>query len=241
MAEDAHLPAAGAARTPDSQLCVPGWSGQRDAYTCADWVCVSVSGSEPRKAAQNGPSARNSGIRYGGERSGRTKKARLRIFGTEFGREARTLFRGAGARTLTFPKTVRTVQDSALRGLRSLRSTVLNEGLETVSECAFEMSGVESVRVPASVRELRRSAFKLCESLRSVSLQEVLVSASMRDIGTQAFSGCKKLAVFRLARGSRLASVGCSALAGTHVKRNSVWLPPETRVSPDAFENSRRW
>ena len=198
---------------PDQQPRVPGWNGQRDAYTCADGVCVAVSGSEPRKAAQNGPSARDCGIQYGGKGSGGAKKARLRIFGTEFGREARTLFRGAGARTITFPKTVRTVQDSALRGLRLLRSTVLNEGLETVSEYAFEMSGVESVRVPASVRE----------------------------IGAQAFSECKKQAVFRLARGSRLTSVGCSALAGTRVERDSVGLLPETRVSSDAFKNSRRW
>ena len=164
----------------------------------------------------------------------------------------------SGLGELRTPVGLRKIGPEAFCCCGKLRSVVLNEGLQTVSECAFEMSGVEGVRVPASVRELCRSAFKLCESLRSVSLQEgleticetcfyfvglreVLVPTSVRKIGAQAFSGCKELAVFRLARGSRLAVVGYCALAGTCVERDSVGLPPETRVSPDAFENSRRW
>ena len=59
------------------------------------------------------------------------KELRIAVSGTEFGRDAETLFGGPGdIRTIIFPKTVRVVRQGAFYSVKSLKSVVLNEGLE---------------------------------------------------------------------------------------------------------------
>ena len=65
------------------------------------------------------------------------RQSNIQIFvsETEFDRSMSQLVKGAkGARTVTFPSTVREVEHGIFEGDQSLRSAVLNEGLEQLRE-----------------------------------------------------------------------------------------------------------
>ena len=70
-------------------------------------------------------------IVYKADRRYKRSCAQLFVSETEFDRNMSQLARGAeGIRTVIFPNTVRDVKCNAFMGNRSLRSAVLNEGLE---------------------------------------------------------------------------------------------------------------
>ena len=61
------------------------------------------------------------------------KELRTCTSGVEFGRDMRETFGGPDdIRTIIFPEMVRTVRQGSFRGVKSLRSVVLNEGLEVL-------------------------------------------------------------------------------------------------------------
>ena len=45
-----------------------------------------------------------------------------------------------GTKTLTFPNTVKAVQKDAFQRISPLASVILNDGLETIGEAAFQRS-----------------------------------------------------------------------------------------------------
>ena len=70
-------------------------------------------------------------------KNGRARLPSVQLFVSEtgFDRSMSRLARGAeGARTITFPGTVRDVMHDAFKGHWSLRSAVLNEGLKRLRE-----------------------------------------------------------------------------------------------------------
>ena len=115
----------------------------------------------------------------------RLPTAQLFVSETEFDRSMSRLARGAeGARTITFPDTVRDVSYDAFKGNLSLRSVVLNEGLERLREhesaarsrfgCpgqyaeAFSNSWLQRVTLPATLKALGNYVFRDCGCLRKI-------------------------------------------------------------------------
>ena len=110
---------------------------------------------------------------------------RLFVLETEFDRSMSWLGKGAEAvRTIIFPSTAKEVRISAFCGNQSLRSAVLNEGLEELmgdydgTECeirysgVFSKSGLQQATLPASLRILGAGTFRDCKELKRVRFAE---------------------------------------------------------------------
>ena len=76
------------------------------------------------------------------------------------------------AKLLTFPRAVKVVVESACQKITSLRSVVLNEGLEVIEKYAFYDTGLRSVVLPGSLREISQGAFSKCARLRHAVLRK---------------------------------------------------------------------
>ena len=125
----------------------------------------------------------------------------LFISETWFDRNMSYLVNGAeNTRTIIFPNTVRKVRCDAFKGNRSLRSAVLNEGLErlkgymyqgcdedgdqfTEIKGVFQNSGLQRVILPSTLRVLGDGTFCYCSKLKSVTFAE---GSKLEKIG----SGC---------------------------------------------------
>lgn len=93
---------------------------------------------------------------------------RLVVSGMELSRKMETIVRGEhGFKTITFPKTVKIVQNRAFN-TKLLKAAVLNEGLETIQACAFANTGLTNVSFPATLREIGDVGFRDCKSLKRV-------------------------------------------------------------------------
>ena len=88
------------------------------------------------------------------------------------------------ARTVVFPKTVKTVQSCAFCGVVFLQSAVLNEGLLTIWNQAFQNSGLQKVVIPSTLLDLGKSAFAVCCSLARVDFRE---GSRLETIGDNCF------------------------------------------------------
>ena len=119
------------------------------------------------------------------------QELRITVSGAEFSRDARTVFGGPGdIRTMVFPNTVRAVRQGAFHSVKSLKSVVLNEGLETLGTddgpgaeacCGvFQESGLERVKLPSTLMVIGRQTFMGCERLRRVRLPDGLVEIGLR-------------------------------------------------------------
>lgn len=63
------------------------------------------------------------------------EEPQIAVTGTEFSRDMKTVFGGPdNIRIITFPKTVTKVKQGAFHCAKSLKSVVLNEGLEKLGE-----------------------------------------------------------------------------------------------------------
>ena len=108
----------------------------------------------------------------------------------------RTLFRSSDdIRTIIFPDMLRTVYQSALCGVKSLRKAVLNEGLEVLGEneltpdgelyCGvFEESGLRDVVFPSTLKRIEYCAFIKCRNLKAVCFPE-----GLEYLGIACFAG----------------------------------------------------
>lgn len=93
---------------------------------------------------------------------------RLAVSGMKLSRNMEAIVRGRyGVKTITFPKTVRRVQNRAFN-MNQLKAAVLNEGLETIQACAFVNTSLTNVLFPATLREIGDAAFRDCRSLKCV-------------------------------------------------------------------------
>ena len=104
---------------------------------------------------------------------------------SEFNRAMTRIVKGSeDAATFTLPRTTRAVSGSAFAETLSLRSVILNEGLEVLESCAFQCSRLEGLRVLATVRETQASAFNSCANLRRVEFGE---GSALLKIGAWCF------------------------------------------------------
>ena len=95
-----------------------------------------------------------------------------------------TVFGGSdGIRTITFPSAVRAIRQGAFYKVESLRSVVLNEGLEALGtdECqsdgnrrpgVFQESGLERARLPSTLRAIEYTVFEGCASTKRIEFLE---------------------------------------------------------------------
>lgn len=133
------------------------------------------------------------------------KTVQLFISEIEFSRDMVQVVRGAkNVKIITFPSTARKVLDQAFRNT-SLRSVILNEGLEIlgkqkkyVSGGAFYNTRLRHVTLPSTLQVLEDSTFCNCSDLRKVVIKEGSV---LKTIGSNAFSDCISLRHINLPKG----------------------------------------
>ena len=166
-----------------------GWDDEREDYSCQDGELIKV----PHRSANvrdldQTKSVRRNMIRY----SAGKKELRTCISGVEFGRDMKKIFGGPDdIRTIIFPKMIRTIRQGSFRGVKSLKSAILNEGIETLGTdersldqltfCGvFQESGLKRVKFPSTLRVIKNEAFMGCNCLKSVQLPDGLVEIGLR-------------------------------------------------------------
>ena len=93
---------------------------------------------------------------------------------------------GKAVAVVRIPSRDTTVGGVRLWDLRVRREVAIPEGLERVGDGWFAGSEVESVVIPASVRSLGREAFCQCRSLRRVTIAD---ESLLERIGERCFYG----------------------------------------------------
>lgn len=132
-------------------------------------------------------------------------------------------------RTIIFPRMIRIVKNELFYATETLRSVILNEGLEVLGvdeyqadgdlcKGVFEASGLERVRFPSTLRRIEYGVFKMCARLKSVQfpegleyigkvafgasgLESVTLPRSVKTVCVQAFCDCGGLREARLNEG----------------------------------------
>ena len=130
----------------------------------------------------------------------------------------------SGLESFTAPPSLRTVGPRAFSACESLKHVDLSACLQdkqhdsvSISEFAFDSSGVQEIRLPRALRVIEERTFRNCQDLRSVTfpdgseLEEIREAAfqrsglesfaappSLKKIGDMAFNRCPELKDFRL-------------------------------------------
>ncbi len=82
-------------------------------------------------------------------------------------------FNFAGLRSLTLPKSLKVISDSAFEGCKNLETVNFPDGLETIGKCAFEGTALREVVIPKGCK-IGSWAFAGCEQLERVTLPDDL-------------------------------------------------------------------
>ena len=139
-----------------------GWSEERKKYACTDKAKIEVK-NRIFKVSQymyadrfgsNGLTARMATVTY--KRSAWIRRANIRFFvaKTEFDRSMTQIVNGsANAKTITFPRTVRTCRGREASYLSS-RTAVLNGGLKTIGFDSLRDSKIKKITIPKCVEEI---------------------------------------------------------------------------------------
>lgn len=124
-----------------------------------------------------------------------------------------------GVRTIIFPTMVRTVRNELFYNVKTLRSVILNEGLDTLGtdeyrpdgdlyKGVFEESGISRIRFPSTLKRIEYGVFKTCARLKSVQLPDgleyigkvsfsetcltsIVLPNSVKKVCVQAFCHCE--------------------------------------------------
>lgn len=122
-----------------------------------------------------------------------------------------------------------TLKPRAFYGVSSLNTAIL-DGVSEIPESAFSSSGLEGVGFGEDVSSIGRRAFAFC------NLHEIVLPASVMEIGSEAFIG--NTTVGRIVLGEGLRTIGEGAFYDTEfygsVFSDAV-IPP---LAADAFDNS---
>ena len=177
-------------------------------------------------------------------------------------RDMRALLGSAeGVRTVVFPKTVKSVSDTALQGIKSFRAVVMNEEVE---ELGYKANGrilrvvrnpeLVHVSLPSRLRVLEPGMFSYYFKLKAIQLPaglqtigkycfyesgltQITVPGSVREILEGAFRGCEGLKSVVFERDGRLELIGEECFFKTALSQ--VVLPQSVRdVGDQAFGGS---
>lgn len=103
-------------------------------------------------------------------------------------------FQESGIRKVKLSAGLRHLGAHAFRKCERLEEIRLPDGLEEISNSAFENCGkLKKVQLPATLRRIGARAFAGCKSLEEIELPN-----GLEIIGNSAFEGCKKLRSFRV-------------------------------------------
>ena len=98
-------------------------------------------------------------------------------------------FCGSGIVAVEIPSTVTTIHECAFLKCPNLQKVVLNEGVESIGEHAFDKcEKLSEITIPGSVKKIEKSAFIKCSNL-----QKVVLNDGLESIGEYAFQGCANL------------------------------------------------
>ena len=111
-----------------------GWSGHRGRYACRDGAeAIVLRRTANVRDLGERKTVPGSGVAYARDEHSRALLSRIEVSGVEYDRGMETVFGGSdGIRTVIFPRMVRNVRQSSFHEAKSLRSVVLNEGLEVL-------------------------------------------------------------------------------------------------------------
>ncbi len=83
---------------------------------------------------------------------------------------------------------VTAIADGAFYQCTALRKITLPDGLKTIGNYAFGLSGLSEITIPDGVETIGYSAFGMCSFIKTVT-----VPASVTSLGDRAFKGCSEL------------------------------------------------
>ena len=86
--------------------------------------------------------------------------------------------------TVVFEQPIETIESKTFVNCVSLKSVVLPEGLKTINSNAFQNSGLTELVLPASVENIGSYAFYGCENLTTFTISE---DSKLRSINNVAF------------------------------------------------------
>lgn len=91
-------------------------------------------------------------------------------------------------RRVSIPESVLFIGDDAFVNCTSLEAAELSEGIETIGDRAFAMTGLKSVKLPKSLKRLGNYAFQFCRALESVEF-----GSAPSEFGFRVFHNCDSL------------------------------------------------
>lgn len=124
--------------------------------------------------------------------------------------------------------TARSLKSRAFYGVSSLKTAIF-DGVSEIPEFAFSSSGLEGVGFGEDVRSIGRRAFAFC------NLQEILLPASLIEVGTEAFLGNTN--VRRIVLGEGLKTIGAGAFYDTEFYGSIFSDAVNPPSATDAFDN----
>ena len=154
-----------------------------------------------------------------------------------------------GHNEIILPNSVKSIPKAAFRGSQ-INKVVLNEGLQSIGDMAFFNSTVQEVVFPTTLEQLEENIFYYCRNLKKADLsrtkltklpastfvyagvEEVLLPATLREIGAQAFLKTSQLKTIEIPENVR--TIGLEAFRESGI--TTVKLPNDvTTIAQRAF------
>ena len=131
--------------------------------------------------------------------------------------------------SVTIPKGVTTIGESAFMSCDNLKSIVIPEGVKEIKSSVFyNCDKLASVTLPSTLETIGSYAFYDCDALASVTLPKTLVT-----IGSYAFQDCDALASVTLP--NALVTIGSSAFSNCDALGSIVIPDNVTTIAERAF------
>ena len=154
-----------------------------------------------------------------------------------------------GHNEIILPNSVKSIPKAAFRGSQ-INKVVLNEGLQSIGDMAFFNSTVQEVVFPTTLEQLEENIFYYCRNLKKADLsrtkltklpastfvyagvEEVLLPATLKEIGAQAFLKTSQLKTIEIPENVR--TIGLEAFRESGI--TTVKLPNGvTTIAQRAF------
>ena len=114
------------------------------------------------------------------------------------------------------------IGDYAFAGTKALSGIEIPNGVKSISNYAFQNSGITTLKLPENLVIIGESSFENCANLTSANLP-----MGVTNVGARAFAGCKNLVSADLSPVVEV--IGASAYDGCE-KLTAIYLPASLRV-----------